>query len=66
MMNKPLISDNFTVEDIHKIREWHYYQRKLHGKDEYNKKLNETVAEIIRTFPKARMVNIRHFLGSIQ
>ena len=21
---KPKISDNFTIDDIHKIREWHY------------------------------------------
>jgi len=58
MMNKPVISNNFTVEDIHKIREWHYEQRKLHGKEEYNKKLNQTVTEIIKVFPKAKTINI--------
>lgn len=57
-MNKPVISDEFTVEDIHKIREWHYEQRKALGKDEYNKKLNKKVAEIIKGFPKAKVMSI--------
>ena len=58
MMNKPLISDKFTVEDIHKIREWNYNQRILNGKEEYNKKLNETVSEIIKDFPKAKIIRL--------
>ena len=28
MIKKPDISDNFTIEDIHKIREYHYEKRK--------------------------------------
>ena len=58
MSNKPEISDKFTIEDIHKIREWNYEQRLLLGKDEYNKKLNETVAEIMKDLPKAKLVSI--------
>ena len=58
MSNKPKISDKFTVEDIHKIREWNYEQRLLLGKDEYNKKLNEAVAEIMKDLPKAKLVSI--------
>jgi len=57
-MNKPLISENFTVEDIHKIREWHYEQRITLGKEEYNKKLNKIVNEIIKDFPKVKIVRI--------
>jgi len=57
-MNKPKISDKFTVEDIHKIREWNYEQRLLLGKEEYNKKLNETVAEIMKILPKAKLVSL--------
>ena len=57
-MNKPLISDKFTIEDIHKIREWHYNQRISNGKEEYNKKLNQTVNEIIKDFPKAKIIRI--------
>jgi hypothetical protein len=25
---RPVLSPNFTIEDIHKIREWHYEQLK--------------------------------------
>ena len=28
MLEKPDISDDFTIEDIHKIREYHYEKRK--------------------------------------
>lgn len=27
-MNKPDLSPNFTIEDIHKLREYNYYQTK--------------------------------------
>lgn len=27
-MNKPVLSPNFTIEDIHKLREYNYYQTK--------------------------------------
>ncbi|MCL2050192.1 MAG: hypothetical protein FWG91_00465 [Lachnospiraceae bacterium] len=58
MSNKPKISDKFTIEDIHRIREWNYEQRLLLGKDEYNKKLNEIVAEIMKDLPKAKLLSI--------
>lgn len=46
MENKPNISPNFTVDDIHKVREWNYERRKnmtnaeiladiKHGADEF-------------------------------
>ena len=31
MKTKPTLSNDFTVEDIHKVREWHYEQRKEVG-----------------------------------
>ena len=58
MMNRPQISAKFTIEDIHKIREWHYEQRIVLGKEEYNKKLNATVIEITKDFPKAKIIRI--------
>ena len=58
MSNKPKISDKFTIEDIHRIRELNYEQRLLLGKDEYNKKLNEIVAEIMKDLPKAKLLSI--------
>ena len=39
MKTKPTISDDFTVEDIHKIRKWSWEQRKEMGIDEYIKRL---------------------------
>jgi hypothetical protein len=35
MKTKPIISQDFTIDDIHKIREWHYEQRKEMGMEEY-------------------------------
>lgn len=28
IMNKPILSSNFTIDDIHKLREYNYYQTK--------------------------------------
>ena len=28
IMNKPILSPNFSIEDIHKLREYNYYQTK--------------------------------------
>ena len=37
-MNKPIIKENsFSVEDIHKIREYHYEQTKELSSDEFIK-----------------------------
>ncbi len=33
-MNRPDLSPNFTVEDIHKLREYNYYQTKDMGRQE--------------------------------
>ena len=57
-MDKLEISSKFTVEDIHKIREWHYEQKKMLGKKEYDKKLKETVDDIIKDFTKVKFVTI--------
>jgi plasmid stabilization system protein ParE len=56
MKVKPTISKNFTIDDIHKIREWHYERRKEMGAEEYIKKLSEKVKFILADFPKARIV----------
>jgi len=58
MKTKPTISNNFTVEDIHKIREWHYEQRKEIGIEEYTKRLSEKVKSILADFPKAKIVTL--------
>ena len=56
MKTKPTISNGFTVEDIHKICEWHYEQRKEMGIEEYAKRLSEKVKAILADFPKAKIV----------
>ena len=28
ILNKPILSPNFTIDDIHKLREYNYYQTK--------------------------------------
>ena len=55
MRAKPTVSEDFTIEDIHKIREWHYEQRKEMGMEEYAKKLSEKVRSILADFPKAKI-----------
>ena len=56
MKTKPAISNDFTVEDIHRIREWHYELRKEMGVDEYAKRLSRKVKSILADFPKAKIV----------
>jgi len=58
MKNKPTISKNFTIDDIHKIREWHYHQRKTIGAEEYAQKLSQKVKSILTDFPKAKIVTL--------
>jgi hypothetical protein len=34
-MEKPILSANFSIEDIHKLREWNYERRKYMTPEEY-------------------------------
>jgi len=56
MKTKPNISQDFTIDDIHKIREWHYLQRKAMGNEEYAKILSQKVKSILADFPKAQII----------
>ena len=56
MKTKPAISKDFTVDDIHKIREWHYEQRKEIGVEAYAKQLSAKVKYILADFPNAKIV----------
>ncbi|MDR2579866.1 MAG: hypothetical protein LBC85_02590 [Fibromonadaceae bacterium] len=56
MKTKPKISPDFTIDDIHRIREWHYEQRKEIGMEEYAKILSQRVKSILTDFPKAKIV----------
>jgi len=56
MNTKPTVSKDFTIDDIHKIREWNYEQRKEMGLEEYAKALSQKVKSILADFPKAKVV----------
>ena len=56
MKTKPTVSKDFTIDDIHKIREWHYEQRKEIGMEKYAQKLSQKVKSILADFPKAKIV----------
>ena len=56
MKTKPVVSKDFTIDDIHKIREWHYEQRREIGTEKYAKKLSQKVKFILADFPKAKVV----------
>jgi hypothetical protein len=43
-MEKPNISPNFTIDDIHKIREWSYERRKDMTLEEYNADIEKGVS----------------------
>lgn len=46
-MNKPTISNDFSINDIHKIREFNATERKRLGKKEYNISLNKKIANFL-------------------
>jgi len=56
MKTKLNISSNFTIDDIHKIREWHHEMRKEMGVEKYAKQLNKKVKTILADFPNAKIV----------
>jgi len=56
MKTKPTVSKDFTIDDIHKIREWHYEQRKEMGVEEYTKQLTQKVKSILADFPKVKIM----------
>jgi len=60
MIKKPDISPDFTIEDIHKIREWQYELRKEMGQKKYAEYINkrgreaEAIIEAIRAKKKQK------------
>jgi hypothetical protein len=53
-MNYPDISPNFTIDDIHKIREWSYERRKNMTLEEFNKDLAECSSDFRRELQEIR------------
>ena len=58
MMNKipkPNISPDFTIEDIHKIREWNYERRKSMSRQEVIDDINIGALEFEKLIEAARL-----------
>jgi hypothetical protein len=47
-MNKPEISENFTVDDIHKIREYHYALTKNMSVEERNNFIRKNIDDFLK------------------
>jgi hypothetical protein len=50
----PVISDKFTIEDIHKIREWNYERFKNADFKEYTDEINREAAKVQNDIDKLR------------
>ncbi len=54
-MNKPVFEENsFSVDDIHKIREWHYEQTKHLSNDEIVKDINKRAEKVKKDIEKMK------------
>jgi len=53
-MNKPKISENFTTNDIHKIRAYHDELRKTMSEEEYDKQSKEKAQKGIKRVEELR------------
>ena len=49
---KPKISPAFTIEDIHKIREWHYEKQKGMTPDEICEDIRKDAAPVLAALAK--------------
>lgn len=57
-MDELVISNNFTIEDIHKIREWNYDMMKS-GKKTVNKEL---MLNLLNKFSKAKYIKLSEIM----
>ncbi len=54
-MNKPVFEENsFSVDDIHKIREWHYEQTKHLSNEEFVKDINKRAEKVKKDIEKMK------------
>ncbi len=63
MMEKPILSPNFTIEDIHKLREYNYYLTKDMTPSERRNYYNERGRAFLKEIEAGRLqkaeLNIR-------
>lgn len=58
-MDKPVFKENsFSVDDIHKMREYHYEQTKNLSDDEFIKEINERAKKVKSDIKKAKKKKI--------
>ena len=57
-MQKLELTNNFSVDDLHKIREWNYGMIQS-GKKNINE---DMILNIISTFPKAKYIKLSDFM----
>ena len=55
IMNKPILSPNFTIEDIHKLREYNYYQTKDMTQQERIDYYNSRGLEVHRKIQESKL-----------
>ena len=58
IMNKPILSPNFTIEDIHKLREYNYYQTKDMTQQERIDYYNSRGLEVHRKIQERKLQKI--------
>lgn len=57
-MNRPVLSSDFTIEDIHKLREYNYYQTKDMSRQERIDYYNSRGMEVHNTIQQRKLLNI--------
>ena len=56
-MSKPVISEDFTIDDIHKIREYHYETTKNMTKKERVKEINDKAKRFEEEYKSRKVVS---------
>lgn len=55
-MDRPVLSPNFTIEDIHKLREYNYYQTKDMSRQERIDYYNSRGMEVHRIIQQRKLL----------
>ncbi len=57
-MEKPILSPNFTIEDIHKLREYNYYRTKDMSPEERRDYYNERGRAFLKEIEDGRLQKV--------